>query len=74
MINFLKFSEERILILGPVDGEFDLIEIVFGNFLNVHGFVGVGRKGKVLMEGLPQLLSLSENSFWGGGLEFGVGH
>lgn len=74
MIDFLQFSEESILIMGSVDGELDLIEIVFGNFLNVHGFVGVGGQCKVLMEGLIELLSLFENTLGRGGFEFGEGH
>ena len=74
MIEFLQFSEESILIMGSVDGELDLIEIVFGNLLNVHGFVRVGGQRKVLMEGLLELLSLFENTLGRGGFEFGEGH
>ncbi len=62
MIDFLQFSEEGILIMGSVDGELDFIEIVFGNFFNVHGLVGVGGQGKVLMESLLELVSLFENT------------
>ena len=74
VINFLEFSEEGILVLGPVDGELDLIDIVIGNLLNVHGFVRVGGKREGLVKSLPHLLSLFNNSLGGGGFKFGDWH
>lgn len=74
VIDFFEFSEERILVLGPVDGELDLIDIVIGNLFNIHGFIWVDGNRECLMEGLPQLLSLFENSFGGGGFKFGDWH
>lgn len=74
MIDFFKFSEEGILILGSVDGELDLIDVVIGNFFDIHGFIGVDGKEEVLVEGLSELLSLFEDSFGGGGLKFGDWH
>jgi hypothetical protein len=74
IIDFFEFSEKGILVLGPVDSELDLIDIVIGNPLNVHGFIGVDGKIEILVKGLPQLLSLFENSFGGGCFKFGDWH
>ena len=65
----LEFSEERILVLGSTNGIFDLVQIVIGDFLNVHGLIVVDGKDKVLIECFSELLSLLENSFGRGGLE-----
>ncbi len=74
VIDLFEFSKEGILVLGPVNSELDLIDIVIGNPLNIHGFVGVDRKVEILVEGLSQLLGLFENSFGGGCFKFGDWH